>query len=402
MVIDVIGVAAAGWDSLGPAERDLVLGADLLLGGHRHLEMVPPVEGQRRIGWPTDLRESLPRLLSGHESATIVVLASGDPLVAGVGTTILDVAGSAAVRIHPAVSSVALARARMGWSDDTVEVIRLRGDDLDVIRRSLFPHRRLLILSRDGNSPAEIAGLLREGGFEDSLVTVLGDLGTAGESSLVSRAAELSGPAPELNIVCVECGTTGAGTWSLAAGLPDGLFEHDGQLTKRDLRASALAHLLPRPGDLLWDVGAGAGSVAVEWLRSHPSCRAVAVEHEPSRVGLIRLNAKRLGVPSLQIVQGAAPEALAELPRPDAVFVGGGASAETLSVSWAALMAGGRMVVHAVTNETEMEVTDCWRRYGGELIRILVERLQPLGSYHGWKPSRAVVQWSAAKPLDAP
>lgn len=392
-------MAAAGWSSLDPADRDLVLGADLLLGGHRHLELVPAVPGQRRVPWPSDLRGALLALLEGHESTSVVVLASGDPLVAGVGATIMDLVGTPAVRIHPAVSSVALARARLGWPYDTVEVIRLRGEDLDLVRRALFPGRRLLILSRDASSPREIARLLDEDGFGDSSLTVLGDLGTQSESSRVSRAADFIGVAPALNIVAVECRTRSAGFWSLAPGLPDQLFEHDGQLTKRNLRASAIAHLLPRPGDLLWDVGAGAGSVAIEWLRCHPTCRAIAVEQDQDRVNRIQANAGRLGVPGLSVQHGQAPEVLAGLPRPDAVFVGGGASPETLDRCWADLVPGGRLVVHAVTHETEMVITDAWRCHGGELTRISVEQLEPIGSYHGWKPARAIVQWSVLKPM---
>ena len=190
---------------------------------------------------------------------------------------------------------------------------------------------------------------------------------------------------------------SGASAGSLAPGLPDEAFDHDGQLTKRDLRASALAHLLPRPGELLWDVGAGAGSVAIEWMRSDPGCRAVAVEQQAQRVKRIAGNAARLGVPGLRTVLGVAPEALADLPRPDAVFVGGGATAETLDRVWAALRPGGRLVVHAVTQETEQVLSARWRRDGGELTRIAVEHLEAIGSFHGWKPARAVVQWAVTR-----
>jgi precorrin-6Y C5,15-methyltransferase (decarboxylating) len=177
------------------------------------------------------------------------------------------------------------------------------------------------------------------------------------------------------------------------------VFDHDGQLTKRDLRTSAMAHLMPRPGELLWDVGAGAGSIAIEWLRSDPGCRAIAVERDLDRVKRIRSNAEALGVPGLEVLHGQAPEVLASLSKPDAVFLGGGASGETLEHSWLALQPGGRMVVHAVTQETEMIVVDSWKRYGGELSRLSVEHLEPIGRYHGWRPARAVVQWSSIKDL---
>lgn len=390
-------MGAAGWASLGPAERELVLGADLLLGGTRHLAMVPAVTGQRREPWPTDLRAALPGLVAGHREQPVVVLASGDPLVAGVGATVIDIAGSEHVRIHPAISSVALARARLGWPEETVELIRLRGNDVDLVRRALFPGRRLLILSRDGGSPAEVAALLVSGGFGASVLTVLGDLGGPDETVRTGPATDWSGAAPALNIVALECRTETVGPWSLAPGLPDEEYDHDGQLTKRNLRASALAHLLPRPGELLWDVGAGAGSVAIEWSRSHPTCRALAVERDPDRVKRIRGNARSLGVPGLEVLLGSAPEVLDQLPSPDAVFVGGGATAATLERSWSALRPGGRLVVHAVTHETQMIMTSAWQTHGGELTRIAVEHLEPIGDYHGWKPARAIVQWSATK-----
>ena len=397
-MIEVVGIGAGGWDSLGARERALVLGAGRVLGGARHLDLLPEVRGQQRVAWPPDLRGSLPELVAGHAERPVVVLASGDPLLAGVGGTLVELFGPAAVRVHPAVSSVALAAARMGWAADSYAVVRLRGDDVDLVRRELYPGRRVLVLSRDAETPAEVAALLVEDGYGSSTLTVLGDLGAAAETRSDVVAADWSGPAPALNIVCLQCvADSGATGGSLSAGLPDTAFDHDGQLTKRDLRASALAHLQPRPGALLWDVGAGAGSVAVEWMRSHPTCGAVAVEQHEPRVKRIRGNAARLGVPGLRTVLGEAPAALAGLPRPDAVFVGGGASEAVLAEVWTALRPGGRLVVHAVTLETEMVVAEHWRRHGGELTRIAVEHLEAIGGYHGWKPARAVVQWAVVR-----
>lgn len=397
-MIDVVGIGAAGWASLSPDQRDLVLTAELVLGGQRHLDLLP-ASPQRRQPWPADLRDALPGLLSGHETQAVVVLASGDPMVAGVGTALVELFGAAALRIHPAVSSPALARARMGWSADTVELIRLRGDDLDLLRRALFPGRRLMILSRDAGTPAEVADLLSGCGFGPSRLTVLGDLGAPTESRVETTAAAWSSaPVPALNIVCIEARTDVEGSWSLAPGLPDEAYENDGQLTKQHLRASALAHLMPRPGELLIDVGAGAGSVAIEWLRAHPSCQAIAVERDPVRAKRIESNARALGVPGLRVIEEAVPAALGALPEPQAIFVGGGADAETLDACWALLPAGGRIVVHAVTQETELLLAECRRRWGGALARIAVEHLEPLGRFSGWKPARAIVEWSAVKP----
>ena len=393
-MIEVVGIGAGGWESLGPAEQRLLRSADLVVGGRRHLALLPAVPDQRRETWPADLRAGLPELLAAHSSRSIVVLASGDPLLAGVGSTLVELFGPEAVRIHPAVSSVALARARMGWAAETVEVIRLRGDDVDQVRRWLFPGQRLIILSRDAESPAEVAALLARGGHSASTLTVLGNLGGADETRR-SNPADV----PALNVVCVEVAGP-APLATLATGRPDEAYEHDGQLTKRDARASALAHLMPRPGELLWDVGAGAGSIGIEWSLSHPRCRAIAIERDHDRAKRIAANAAQLGVPGIVVVHGTAPDALHDLPRPDAIFAGGGASGEVMDLCWSALAPGGRLVVHAVTVETEMIITDRWSRLGGIMTRIAVEHLERIGSYHGWKPARAVVQWSVVKPAD--
>jgi precorrin-6B C5,15-methyltransferase / cobalt-precorrin-6B C5,C15-methyltransferase len=398
-VIEVVGLTARGWSELPERLRATIQSAEVLLGSPRLIDLIPPFPAQQRLAWPSPLREGLPILLSQVEGRRIVALASGDPLVAGIGSTLVEMLGAAEVRIHPAVSSVAIARARMGWPEDSTQLVRLRGGDLDRVRRYLFPGRRLIILSRDAGSPGVVAELLIDQGYGDSALTVLGDLDTETESRTEARARDWTGPGPTLNVICVACAGTARDS-SLAPGLPDEAFDHDGQLTKRDLRASALARLMPKPAELLWDVGAGAGSIAIEWLRSDPGCRAIAIEHNLDRVKRIRGNAAALGVPGLEVLHAEAPDALVSLPRPHAVFVGGGATRETLERSWSALRPGGRLVVHAVTQETEMIMVDCWRRHGGELVRLSVEHLEPIGRYHGWRPSRAVVQWSAVKGVE--
>lgn len=402
-MIDVVGIGAAGWAALGPAERRLVTDAALVVGSERQLDLIPAADGQQRLAWPRPLRPGLAGLLSQHEQVKTVVLASGDPLVAGIGSTLIEVFGAAAVRVHPAVSSVALARARMGWPAETVEVVRLVDPGADVVRRSLSPGRRLVVLSRDSASPSAVVSVLCEEGFGASEVTVLADLGGQ-ESRFGARADEWHEPnVSDLNLVCLTCVPVRAsGRWSLVPGLADEAYEHDGQLTKRDVRASALAQLMPVAGQLLWDVGAGAGSVGIEWLRSSQTGRAVAVEQNGTRVKRIASNAARLGVPELEVVLGSAPEALRTLPPPDAVFVGGGASTQTLQLAWQALRPGGRLVVHAVTVETEALLLKGWREHGGQLTRMAVEQLLPLGDFAGWQPARAVVQWSAQKPLGQP
>jgi precorrin-6Y C5,15-methyltransferase (decarboxylating) len=398
-VIEVVGLAARGWSDLPERLRATIQYADVLLGSRRLIDLIPPFPAQQRLPWPSPLREALPMLLKEISGHRVVALASGDPLLAGIGSTLVEILGTAEVRIHPAVSSAALARARMGWPEESTQLVRLRGGDVDAVRRFLFPDRRLIILSSNADSPTEVGRLLTNEGYGDSMITVLGDLDAQTESRTEAVARDWMGQAPALNVICVACAGSSR-VASLAPGLPDEVFDHDGQLTKRDLRASALARLMPRPGELLWDVGAGAGSIAIEWLRFDPGCRAIAIEHNLDRLKRIRGNAEALGVPGLEVLHAEAPDALASLPRPHAVFVGGGATRGTLERSWSALRPGGRLVVHAVTQETEMIMVECRKRYGGELSRLSVERLESIGRYHGWLPARAVVQWSAVKDIE--
>jgi precorrin-6Y C5,15-methyltransferase (decarboxylating) len=313
--------------------------------------------------------------------------------VAGVATTFIDVLGPDDVTVLPAISSVALARARMKWPAESVTVLR----DHRELPRHLANGNRILVLSADATTPDEAARLLVDAGFGDSEFTVLENLGAADERRVDAYASQWQPGAGALNVIAINCaGSEGLG-WS--SGLPDDAFDHDGQLTKRDLRASALARLAPAPGQLLWDVGAGAGSIGIEWMRSHPTCRAIAVEAREDRAKRAAENAVRLGVGLLRVVIGHAPEALTGLPAPGAVFVGGGATDEgVLDTCWAALRPGGRLVVHGVTLETERVLMDRHAEHGGELTRHHVEHAAPIGSFTGWKPSRAIVQWAVTKP----
>ncbi|WP_408895861.1 precorrin-6y C5,15-methyltransferase (decarboxylating) subunit CbiE [Nocardioides sp. R1-1] len=391
-LITVVGIGADG--HLPPPARGLVGSAEVLLGGERHLGLVPAVPGQVRRPWPRPLT-ALPGVLKEHRGRSIVALASGDPLVSGIGTTLVRLLGADAVDVVPAVSSVALARARMGWSAEESAVVTLVGRDVDALRRELAPGRRLLVLSSDETTPAAVSAVLSDAGFGASTMTVLGDLGSPAESRTdIAAGRPVPAGLPRLHVLALQVAGPGAASWS--SGLPDDVFEHDGQLTKRDARASALARLAPAPHQHLWDVGAGAGSVAIEWLRAHPLTTATAVEADPGRAARIDRNAHRLGVPRLEVVTGDAPGALAGLPAPDAVFVGGGATAGgLLDLCRDALTPGGRLVAHGVTLETERLLVDAFHAYGGELTRLAVEHVAPLGSrFTGWTPARAVVQWS--------
>ncbi|AWH93503.1 precorrin-6y C5,15-methyltransferase (decarboxylating) subunit CbiE [Dietzia lutea] len=393
----VVGVGGDGWQGLDEARRRAVLKADVLLGGERHLAMIPGGVTAERVPWPRPLRDGLPELLGRFDGRAIVALASGDPLVAGIGTTLIELLGADGVEVLPAASSVALARARMRWPAESVAVLR----DHRGLVRELSPGRRLLVLSADRHTPAEVAATLRGAGFGGSAMTVLGDLGAPAEARFSCPACDWAADreAPALHVLAVECvADASARPLGLAAGLPDDAFESDGQLTRRDLRASALSRLAPAAGDLLWDVGAGAGSVGIEWMRAHPSCRTIAVEADSERAARIARNAAALGVPALEVVHGRAPEALDGLPRPDAVFIGGGGTAPgLLRECWDALVPGGRLVAHAVTLETERVVIDARAEFGGELTRFHVELADSIGRFTGWTPARAVVQWAAVK-----
>jgi precorrin-6Y C5,15-methyltransferase (decarboxylating) len=391
--ITVVGLGADGWAGVPEETRRLLLEAPVVLGGERHLALLPAVPGQVRDAWPSPLRDGLPDLLERYAGRELVALASGDPLVSGIGSTLIDLLGPDAVRVVPALSSVALARARMGWPAETVEVVSVVGRDAHAVLRTLAPGHRVLVLSSDASTPAEVAALLSAAGYGESSLTVLSDLGSTQESRRDGVAGSWSGDAPALNVVALALVGPVVGPWT--GGLPDDAFEHDGQLTKRDLRASALARLAAQPGQLLWDVGAGAGSVGIEWMRAHPTCAAVAVEADAARAERVRGNAARLGVPSLRVVHGRAPEALAGLPAPDAVFVGGGATgAGVVPACLDALRPGGRLVMHGVTLETEALLARLHAEYGGELTRIHVEHAGAIGSFTGWTPARAVTQWA--------
>ncbi|WP_432558682.1 precorrin-6y C5,15-methyltransferase (decarboxylating) subunit CbiE [Granulicoccus sp. GXG6511] len=407
-MIDVVGMGAEGPDSCTESGRRALAEAEVILGGARQLALAAKTAGDAElIEWPSPLRAGLPGLLARCAGRRVAAVASGDPLVAGIGSTLIEILGAEAVRIHPAVSSVALARARMGWSADEVDLLRLRADrDVDALRRLLAPGRRILVLSADETSPAAVAAVCWDAGVPGARLTILGNLGTEDEyrreTTATGLAVESTDDVPRLNIVAVECaaGERPVSGW-LAPGLPDEAFEHDGQLTKRHVRTAALAALQPAPGELLWDLGAGAGSVGIEWARLHRANRVAAVEQDRERADRIARNACTLGVPHVAVTVGSSLTSLAELPDPDAIFVGGGVSPDLLSACWDRLPARGRLVVHGVTLETEALLLDHHARLGGDLVRLEVSTAGPLGSRRGWQPARPVVQWAVTKPASA-
>jgi precorrin-6Y C5,15-methyltransferase (decarboxylating) len=332
------------------------------------------------------------------------VLASGDPMFFGVGASLARLLPIEQMLVLPTPSSCSLAAARMGWPLQDLITLSIVARPIATLNAQLFSGVRLLVLSNDGQSPAAVAALLRERGFGPSRLSVLEHLGGEAERRIDGIANDWPDPViADLNLIAIECiAEPGTPRLSRLAGLPDSAFKHDGQLTKRDVRAITLARLAPTPGELLWDVGAGSGSIGIEWMRAHPSCRALAIEADDGRQQLIEHNRDALGVPGLQLIRGSAPQALAGLERPDAIFIGGGVTREgVLDTCWAALKPGGRLIANAVTLQSELTLM-AWRdQYGGELTRIHVAQAQPLGDFDTWRQALPITLLDVMKPFDA-
>ncbi|MFJ4971943.1 precorrin-6y C5,15-methyltransferase (decarboxylating) subunit CbiE [Streptomyces sp. NPDC088755] len=395
--VSVVGIGADGWAGLSGGAREALREAQVLIGGARQLDLLPPECAGVRVGWPSPLRPAVPRLLAEHRERRLAVLASGDPMFYGIGRALAEELGPEGLHVLPHPSSVSYACARLGWPLEDTETVTLVGRPASRLAASLYEGRRLLVLSADAATPATVAALLTAHGFGPSPMRVLEQLGSEAEA-YVDGVAETWAHAPgdRLNVIAVEC-RAAAGALRLGAvpGLPDEAYEHDGQLTKRHIRAATLGALAPAPGELLWDVGGGSGSIAIEWMRTHASCRAVSVERDPVRAERITRNAERLGVPDLQVVTGAAPSALAELGVPDAVFIGGGLTAPgLLDACWQALRPGGRLVANTVTLESEALLGKWYRAHGGELVRLAVAHAVPVGGFTGWRQAMPVTQWS--------
>lgn len=405
-MIDVVGVPAEGLEALPLAQQERIGAARTLVGSPRLLDLVPAHEGQVRRAWPSPMLPALEGFLAEIGAEGVVVLATGDPLVSGVGSTLIRVLGAGAVRVHPAVSSVALARARMGWPSESTDVVSLVSRSVYAVRRHLAPGARVVALSASGATPVGLARALVELDLGETAMSVLGDLGTADESRFDCAAAELadgSAPGadgiPALNVVAFEVPETAVLSGS-SPGLPEEAFAHDGQITKREVRALAIAALRPLAGQRLWDLGAGSGSVSVEWCLAAPRTTAVAVERNPARAERVGENATTFGVP-ISVHTGDSLDLIGELPSPNAVFIGGGATEALIDATWEALAPGGRLVVHCVTLDTEALVVAAQSRFGGDLRRVTIERAEALGRHLSWKPARPIVQWSATKPHGA-
>jgi precorrin-6B C5,15-methyltransferase / cobalt-precorrin-6B C5,C15-methyltransferase len=398
----IIGIGEDGIAGLSAAAVAVLGSAELVVGGARHLALVPQ-GAETRLIWDAPLAATIARIAEWR-GRRVVVLASGDPMCYGVGVTLAQNFPRAEMTIVPQPGAFSLAAARLAWPLAECETVTVHGRPLGQLALYLAPDQRLLLLSEDGDTPSRIAALLRETGWGPSEITVLAHMGGPRES-IIAATADSWGErrCADLNTVAVLCRPgSGARILSRAAGLPDEVFVNDGQLTKSEIRAATIAALMPLPGELLWDVGAGCGAVAIEWSRAARRSRAVAIERATERCAFIARNAIALGVPDLRVVTGEAPAALADLPRPDAVFLGGGiGDGDLLETLWDALAPGGRLVANAVTVGGEAHLLAWQARNGGTLTRLAVSRAAPIGPHLGWRPLMPVTQLAAMKPRDA-
>lgn len=394
--LTVVGIGADGWPGLSEASRLALTSAPLIVGSERQLELLPADAGRARRAWPSPMAPLVDELATGT-LGDAAVLASGDPLLHGVGATLIRAAGAQHVRVLPHLSAFALACARMGWQQAEVELVSAVGRPPESVVSSLQRGRRIVAYVTGADGAARLARVLCDHGFGETAFTILEQLGGPQERRVDSTAQHATQVAADpLHVVALT--VAGAPGHARTPGLPDEAFASDGQLTKRHVRAVTVAALAPRPGELLWDVGAGNGSIAVEWLRAERSARAIAIEARADRAARIGANALTLGVPDLRVVEGGAPEALDGLPSPDVVFIGGAITAPGLvDACWNALIDGGRLVANAVTLEGQQVLVAARRARGGRLTRIDVAHAEPVGTFSGWRAQMTVVQWSVTK-----
>ncbi|BAU63276.1 precorrin-6y C5,15-methyltransferase (decarboxylating), CbiE subunit [Stanieria sp. NIES-3757] len=397
--LSVIGIGEDGLAGLNNVARSLLASAEVIVGGDRHLAMLPNKDYTEKLVWTSPLKHSIAEIIQ-RRGQSVCVLASGDPMCYGVGVTLTRHIPIDEMTIIPAPSTFSLICARLGWSLTEVELLTLCGREPTLLHAFLYPHARLLILSADKQTPATVAEILINKGYSQSEITVLEHLG--GEKERIVRGIAATWKVKDiadLNAIAVTCiADLDIITLSRLPGLPDSVYHHDGQLTKKEIRAITLAALAPLPGQLLWDVGAGCGSIGIEWMRSDQRCRAIAIEQNSQRIKYIADNAAALGVPNLKIVTGEAPTILKELPQPDTIFIGGGLTTPNLlETCWQILPVRGRLVANAVTVESEQKLFQWQQELGGELTRIAISRAEPIGKFLGWKAIAPVTQWVVVK-----
>jgi precorrin-6B C5,15-methyltransferase / cobalt-precorrin-6B C5,C15-methyltransferase len=393
--LTIIGMGEDGWEGLSNRARLAIKSTDVIVGSERLLKLLPKSKAEIHE-WPQPFSAVVERLkpLIGRNT---VILATGDPMNYGVARKLMEFIPFAEMTIIPHISAFSLAASRMGWSLPDCDTLTLHGRPAANLEAFVQPGAKLIILTADATTIPEIARRIEARGFGRSLITVLENLG--GEAERVSEYAPSTVYSP-LNTVAIQCiDSPNAKIYSRLAGLPDEAFIHDGQLTKREVRAATLAALAPAPDQLLWDIGAGCGSVSIEWMRSTRGCEAIAIENNDDRLKMIATNADQLGTPRLKIIAGKAPDVLKELRAPDAVFIGGGIGNEgVFEAAWEKLRPAGTLVSNVVTLEGEMHLYDLQEKHGGDLVKIEISNLTSVGPYRAMKPRMSVTQWRVQKP----
>ena len=394
--LHIVGIGEDGFDGLTPATRAVVEAAEVIIGGERHHALAANISAER-LAWPSPFN-AMVETIEGLRGKRAVVLVTGDPLWFSVGARIGRAMDPAEIVYHPQLSAFQLAAARMGWSLADIETLTVHGRPVEQMIAFIQPDVRLLVLTTGVETPAQIAKFLSERGFGKSKMTVLAAMGGKDELRFDGTADAWQHEVPAFNTLAVECiAAPDAALLPRVPGLADALFQSDGTMTKQEIRAATLAKLMPMRGALLWDIGCGSGSVAIEWMRAARYARAIGIEPRADRRAMAGANAMALGAPKLELVDGMVPDALGGLPAPDAIFIGGGLSRPTFDAAWAALRPLGRLVANAVTLESEAELMALHAEFGGELVRISVCRAEPVGRLTGWRPSMPVTQWSLVK-----
>lgn len=394
--LHIVGIGEDGLDGLTPSARTVVEAAEVIIGGDRHHLLAEGMTAER-VAWPSPF-DALIDTLQGYKGKRVVVLATGDPLWYSVGARIGRSIPPSEIVYHPQLSAFQLAAARMGWSMADIETLTVHGRPVEQMIAFIQPDQRLLILTTGAETPAQIAAFLAARGFGQSKMTVLAAMGGKDELRFDGTAAEWDHDVPAFNTLAVDCiAAPDAALLPRVPGLADELFHHDGTMTKQEVRAATLAKLMPMRGALLWDVGCGCGSVAVEWMRAARFSHAIGIEPRDDRRVFAAQNAAALGAPKLELIDGSVPEALDGLKAPDAIFIGGGLSRETFDVCWNALRPLGRLVCNAVTLESEALLMALHKEHGGQLVKLQVNRAEPVGNLTGWRPLMPVTQWSLVK-----
>lgn len=396
--LHIIGIGEDGIAGLSKEALLALAKSDVIVGGKRHHELTKEIDAER-VNWPSPFN-AMVETIKTHKGKSVVVLVTGDPLWYSVGSKFNIEFSFDEMKIYPQVSAFQWAAIRMGWRIANCDTLTIHGRAVEQIIPYVAPNVQLLILTKDNTSPKAVADLLVARGFGNSELTVLAHLGGDKEQCFEALAKDWKHVVPDFHTLAVKCvAGKGAKYYGRTGGLPDEAFEHDGQLTKRVIRSASISQLRPYQDALLWDVGAGCGSVAIEWMRGARGARAIAIEANEERSAMIDKNSIILGTPNLQQIEGSAPQALQDLPTPDAIFIGGGINSDKLfDVAWNSLREGGRLVANAVTLESEATLVSLHAKYGGSLDRISVSEAVGIGRFNAMKPAMSVMQWAVTKP----